>query len=557
MKPTAKPRPRKRPYGTGVVSVVWSANGWRFKARFPMPGGKYKTLGTYASENEAHAVLNAAGDAQSKPGEMTGAQVSYAYGEAWIETLRDRNKGTWRSTWKCTVKRASWAQYPLDAVTDADIKTWVTTELPATVSEQTGELIGWETQKHAFSLAKRMFAHALWPDKLIATNPSAFVKMGKRPSRKLTLESKNATIKNLPILEVHHLKMLFEFEGLPEKQRSAFAFAIMAGPRQGEQCALDWPDLDLWSAAPSAVVTESWDTDTKTSTPRVISLVPVLVQFLLRWWEHQGRPKTGPVWPSDRTGERHVRGYDFGWAHHPGKRGGKRSDGALREVKLTRLGWWHRAGIRKRVCWHELRHTCGSHMAMGTFGRRWTSLEIRDLLGHTTTEVTDRYVHLAEQALHKAAAETHLGPTVARKSDAPICPTSVRASSADSRNDLQVVDFIRRAAGDSNPRHSAPEAEEITVISNTCDATDRSWTDSLFDAARALLERIGRGESIGREQAQAFAALVLTSRPARLAGALVEASDDRMHGALLELLACFTERPEVVYIGADRLAGGD
>jgi RNA:NAD 2'-phosphotransferase (TPT1/KptA family) len=66
------------------------------------------------------------------------------------------------------------------------------------------------------------------------------------------------------------------------------------------------------------------------------------------------------------------------------------------------------AGITRRVRFHDLRHTCASHLVMGTWGRVWRIEEICALVGHSGIGVTQRYAHLSPDHLHKAAAETVL-----------------------------------------------------------------------------------------------------------------------------------------------------
>ena len=52
------------------------------------------------------------------------------------------------------------------------------------------------------------------------------------------------------------------------------------------------------------------------------------------------------------------------------------------------------------------RHTCGSSLVAGWWGRAWRLEEVRDLLGHSTVRVTEMYAHLAPSELSKAAAAT-------------------------------------------------------------------------------------------------------------------------------------------------------
>jgi len=65
-----------------------------------------------------------------------------------------------------------------------------------------------------------------------------------------------------------------------------------------------------------------------------------------------------------------------------------------------------KAGITRSVRWHDLRHTCASSLVAGWWGKPWRLEEVRDLLGHSSVEVTERYAHLASSVLQEAANQT-------------------------------------------------------------------------------------------------------------------------------------------------------
>lgn len=88
------------------------------------------------------------------------------------------------------------------------------------------------------------------------------------------------------------------------------------------------------------------------------------------------------VWPA-ADGACHRDGYDAGWA------------------RVLRL-----AGITRRVRFHDLRHTCASHLVQGTWGRVWTLAEVRTVLGHGSVRLTERYAHLCPGGIHDAARAT-------------------------------------------------------------------------------------------------------------------------------------------------------
>src|SRR5205823_6547074 len=74
-------------------------------------------------------------------------------------------------------------------------------------------------------------------------------------------------------------------------------------------------------------------------------------------------------------------------------------------------GYLRAIGISRNVRWHDLRHTAGSSLVSGWWGRRWTLEEVQEYLGHESIDATKRYAHIGQTALKKAVAETSGLPT--------------------------------------------------------------------------------------------------------------------------------------------------
>lgn len=62
------------------------------------------------------------------------------------------------------------------------------------------------------------------------------------------------------------------------------------------------------------------------------------------------------------------------------------------------------AGVDRHVRFHDLRHTCASHLLQGTWAPRWLARalrleEVQVWLGHTSPATTARYSHLCPEAV--------------------------------------------------------------------------------------------------------------------------------------------------------------
>ena len=110
-----------RKYGTG--SITERASG-RFQARLILASGERKSLGTYATREEAEGIL-AAALAQLIAGDVApvGGVTFKAFGENLLDQReRDDVRGiaTERYRWKLHIVTAPWANEPISTITPAD-----------------------------------------------------------------------------------------------------------------------------------------------------------------------------------------------------------------------------------------------------------------------------------------------------------------------------------------------------------------------------------------------------------------------------------------------------
>ena len=178
---------------------------------------------------------------------------------------------------------------------------------------------------------------------------------------------------------------------LPIPERCIVAFAIGTGLRAGELCALHRVDVDAERGRLLVRFGKPPEEPTKTGKVRPVVILGPAVEALRRWLEDVNPMPGGPLFPlggsrKNRFGVYRDPDHVIDW---------KIWKAALKEAGLTR-----------RVRWHDLRHTCASSLVSGWWGRRWSLQEVKELLGHTTIDITQRYAHLAPDALEEAARGT-------------------------------------------------------------------------------------------------------------------------------------------------------
>ena len=147
--------------------------------------------------------------------------------------------------------------------------------------------------------------------------------------------------------------------------------AINTGLRRGELFNLQWADVDLVRK----VITVEGQTS-KSGQTRYVQLNSEAINTLLEW---KKQTDSAIVFASPVTGER-FDNINKSWAR-------------LREE----------AGITD-FRFHDLRHTFASKLVMAGIDL----YTVKELLGHSTIQMTERYAHLAPE--HKAEAVEAIAP---------------------------------------------------------------------------------------------------------------------------------------------------
>jgi integrase len=381
----------RRRRGSGSISA--RPDG-RHLVQIVADDGRRVSLGLFGSREEAEAVLDAATVELHEGAQRDGVTL-----EVWGRVALDRRERHGvrgieqeRARWRAHVAGTELASLPLRQIERADVQRWLDRLLVtrARGSRGAGQIVSRRTALNALTLVRSVLEDALQRGAL-KSNPASDV----RPPR-----ARGRTEEEWTYLTPEEQARLLA--ACPLHIRPTVAFALGSGLRQGEQWALELADVHLDAPVPHVVVRYgSPGQPTKSGKIRRVDLVPVAVDA--------ARAQLDLLDELELAARRRVRGYrdpNHGRLLFPSLRGSHRQRGAPAGWE----GWVQAAELGRTVRWHDLRHTCASSLVAGWWGRSWTLLEVRALLGHSTIAVTERYAHLAGTITQAAAAATPGAP---------------------------------------------------------------------------------------------------------------------------------------------------
>ena len=346
---------RRRQYGTG--SVTFTAG--KFLAR--LPGRARAVLGRFATEQEAHAALDAA-LGLAEPRRTVGD-----YLKAFM--VARENSGRVRDIEREWISVRKWilpfpiAAMALEEVTRRHAQAWVD-EIRKTLSEQ--------SVRHARRILSQMFKEAV-AERLIPSNPCDDIRIKAAENGKVIT----------PYLLPDEIETLLSPEsGLTDEQRAVFTLAICTGLRQGEIFGLRRGAVHLDAKYPYLDVKHSWDRAPKNGrADQRVYLIPLVVPVLREWLASHDDDYVFPL-PGSRM---KYRRYDAGWAR-------------VRD----------RLGLNPGVTFHGLRKTAGTALLSGWLGPKVSPLIVSKTLRHATLKQTlDTYAFLLEEDLAQALNETN------------------------------------------------------------------------------------------------------------------------------------------------------
>ena len=328
-----------------------------------------------------------------------------AWGDQWLaqreELGKVRRPENDRSRWRRFVAGTPLAAKALDAIGPGDVEAWLDATVRRFVAGGGGKVSA-QTVRHAFNLVRVAFRDAARRE-LVLTNPCDIVQAPK------------SAPKVRPFLTAAEVeRVVAGAPGVPELARRVFAVAIFTGLREGEVIALRWGDVTLEGEHPEVHVQRSHNGPPKNGKARKVPVRLAALDALRA--HHADAVRAGAadlddlVFPSPRGHQRQP-GDDFGWSKRKARRG---------EPQGYRAAF----GITSGATFHSLRHTCGTHLVAGTWFPRMPLDVVRDFLGHSSVNVTERYAHALVGHLHGAVGAVEALPAALPPSVAGTAPES-------------------------------------------------------------------------------------------------------------------------------------
>lgn len=363
----------------------------RFRARLPVDGQR-KSAGLYDTREDAWAAIDAT---LAQVGSTKGVTL-LAWGERWLDRrekdgiLRAQHKS--RSTWATHVAVAPFARWPLRKIARTDIVAWVRALLRTEAQRAIVTGRGAERKKQLSGLGRRLSRQtALNVLSLLSGALTDAADEGHVPSNValgVGVPKVARSDDTWTYLELAEIDALLGSD-LTTAQQAIFAVATYTGMRAGEIWGLRWADVVLTGSRPELAVRHSYRGPTKSGKVRRVPLLRQAREALEAW--RQRSPGVGAALVFPAEGRRRADG--LSGCHAEGFEAGF---GAALKA----------AGIERRVRFHDLRHTCASHLVMGSWtARPWRLEEVQLMLGHASRTTTERYAHLAPEGLHSAARE--------------------------------------------------------------------------------------------------------------------------------------------------------
>ncbi|MEO7032498.1 MAG: tyrosine-type recombinase/integrase [Polyangiaceae bacterium] len=346
--------------------------------RIWLADGERHDFGPFDTQEEAQDTLNGLAVEIAERGLNVGFGVTWS---GWLDKWQKRlelsrsyvGMANVRMIVKLRLKLTPFADWPLRRVTKFAVRRWV-----EDLSKQLD--LSESSKRQTLTLARKAFRAAV-DEGMLDEDPTAGVKIARQHV---------AVEEPWTYLSLEEQQRLLASGVMPRPWVLAIAFAFGTGLRAGEQWNLRLADLHLGDDPHVFIRRGSRTRAPKGRRLRRVPLFGVALEAAREWVDllpaFCPKNENGLVFPGEHGGFRKVSRLPIQWK-----------------------AWLRSGGVDRRVRWHDLRHTCGSSLVSGWWGRTWQLQEVRDLLGHASIDETERYAHLSETALKKAAKGTDGG----------------------------------------------------------------------------------------------------------------------------------------------------
>lgn len=422
----------RRPKGSGTIEKTPDGT---YRARFAFEvGGPREDVGTFATYDEAARRLDAILVELRAAGGTRGISLRRLGARALDLREREgyRSVKSERDRWRAYVETWDRIDAPVSMLTRGDVRMWL--------GDLAARGLAVQTRRNARNLLSAVLQLGV-DEGHIDVNVASDVRVKSRGS---TEETSTWLTKD----EADRLMSA-------SSNDPAVVLAITTGLRSGELRSLLWADVHedhvvVRYGAPDAA--------TKNGKIRKVPLLPAARAAL------DALPRTHRMVLPTPTG-------------------GFRTKGRLVAPEDWKM-WLAAAKITRRVRWHDLRHTCATLLLTGAWGEPWSLEAVKEMLGHSSIKVTERYAKATGSLAAQAARAMHK-PKISPETQPP--------------KEGQPMGIVERCGRDSNPC--------MTVLQTGTNPSQYVDMGRLSGLARAYLEAVAAGSVFahrhGRELAEA------------------------------------------------------
>lgn len=398
----------KRPAGEGSITEIATGHWVRF-----WDNGVRKSGGVHPTREIAEATLAQLLYERSLRGGAGGSAQTFATFATTALNIREedgiRSVEGERNRFKNHLSDCLISDHLISEVTPAniaDLRRQLSKKLVAGPRADGRTKISSATVSACMVLVSSIFTEAVERG-LRADNPCAGI---RKKNRKRKAEVDEDTEDKWDKLSGDEQRAFATCEQIPEWARLLVRFAWGTGVRQGEQWNLELRDVHAGEEEQHPRIVVRFGSKGRRPKNGKIRIVPLFgdgLEAARRWLKilpsYAPKNPHGLMFPGPNGARRGMGGPRQSVYT-------KQPEGTLSEEKIYLLPVWLRmAGIDRHLRWHDLRHTCASSLVSGTWGPAWSLEEVKEMLGHSSVKVTERYAHPADTVLREAAARTQAG----------------------------------------------------------------------------------------------------------------------------------------------------